>query len=135
MYEVLLVIHTLIVLFLIGIILLQRSDGDGLSGLGGGGGNVLSGRASANIMTRTTAILATLFIVNSLALAILTSQRTHSSVMGSVMEEEGAATDAASTMDATEEKAPAAETPDAKTEKKVEKKTETKKAPSVPKPE
>ena len=55
---------------LIGIILLQRSDGDGLGGLGGGGNNVFSGRGKANFLTRTTAILATIFMLSSLALSM-----------------------------------------------------------------
>lgn len=71
MYTVLLVIHTLLVLFLIGVILIQRSSDDGLSGLGGGGGNVLSGRAAGNMLTRVTAILATIFIITSLALGVM----------------------------------------------------------------
>ncbi len=70
-YTVLLVIHTLIILFMIGFILLQRSDNDGLSGLGGGGSNVLSGRAAGNLLSHTTAVLATCFIITSLVLAIL----------------------------------------------------------------
>ena len=53
MYDVLLVIHTLLVLFFIGLVLIQRSDSDGLSGLGGGGGNqFMTGRGFANLMTR-----------------------------------------------------------------------------------
>lgn len=87
MYTVLLVIHTIIVLFLIGIILLQRSESDGLSGLGGGGGNVLSGRGAANAMTRATAILATIFIITSLALAILSGQDTRGSIVDAITEE------------------------------------------------
>lgn len=71
MHTVLLVIHILVTAMLIGIILLQRSDGDGLGGLGGGGGNtVFSGRGKANFLTRTTAILATVFMLSSLALSL-----------------------------------------------------------------
>ncbi len=76
MYTVLLVIHVLITIALIGIILIQRSDSDGLSGLGGGGGmnSFLSGRSKANFLTRATSILAGAFILTSLGLGILISQ-------------------------------------------------------------
>ncbi len=62
MYTILLVIHTIIVVFLILMVLLQRTDSDGLSGLGGGGGNqFMTGRGAANLMTRTTSLLAAAF--------------------------------------------------------------------------
>ncbi|MBV8938626.1 MAG: preprotein translocase subunit SecG [Alphaproteobacteria bacterium] len=83
MYTVLLVTHTILVLFLIAIILLQRSGDDGLSGLSGGGGNLLSGRAAGNVLTRTTAILATLFICTSLALAIMSGHMRGRSILDS----------------------------------------------------
>ncbi len=70
MYTVLLVIHVLITLALIGIILFQRSSTDGL-GLSGGGNSVMSGRAQANLLTRTTSILAGAFLFSSLALGYL----------------------------------------------------------------
>lgn len=75
MYDFLLIVQTIVVLMLIGIILIQRSDSDGFgTGTGGGGGNqFMTGRASANLLTRTTAILATIFIVLSLALAKMSS--------------------------------------------------------------
>lgn len=74
MYTVLLVVHVIITLAMIIIILMQRSTG-GLGGMGGGaGGGLVSSRGQANLLTRTTAILATLFIVNSLALSWLTQQ-------------------------------------------------------------
>ncbi len=74
METVLLVIQVLVSSALIGIILIQRSDSDGF-GLGSGSGmNIFSSRGQANFLTRTTAILATIFIVNSLALSILASR-------------------------------------------------------------
>ena len=69
MQTVLIVIHLMIVLALVGIVLIQRSEGGGL-GIGGGAG-FMSARGTANALTRTTAILATLFFVTSLALGIL----------------------------------------------------------------
>jgi preprotein translocase subunit SecG len=73
MQTVLIVIHLLIVLALIGVVLLQRSEGGlGLGGGGGGGtGGFLTGRGQANALTRATAILAALFFTTSLALGIL----------------------------------------------------------------
>ncbi len=76
MENVLIIIHLIIVLALIGVVLLQRSEGGGL-GLGGGGGGGVSGfmtgRGQANALTRATAVLAGLFFVTSLALTILAS--------------------------------------------------------------
>lgn len=73
MITVILVIHLLIAAGLVGVVLIQRSEGGAL-GIGGGGGGMsgfLTGRSTANLLTRTTAILATLFILTSLALAKL----------------------------------------------------------------
>ncbi len=69
MQQVVLVIHLMLVLALIGVVLLQRSEGGGL-GIGGGGGFMTS-RGTANVLTRATAILAGLFFLTSLALSIL----------------------------------------------------------------
>ncbi|WP_137128804.1 preprotein translocase subunit SecG [Rhizobium sp. FY34] len=69
MQTVLIVIHLMIVLALVGVVLIQRSEGGGL-GVGGGSG-FMSARGTANALTRTTAILATLFFITSLALGIL----------------------------------------------------------------
>ena len=69
MQTVLLVVHLMVVLALVGVVLIQRSEGGGL-GIGGGSG-FMSARGTANALTRTTAILAALFFVLSLALAVL----------------------------------------------------------------
>ncbi|MFD1744333.1 preprotein translocase subunit SecG [Rhizobium helianthi] len=69
MQTVLIVIHLMIVLALVGVVLIQRSEGGGL-GIGGGSG-FMSARGTANALTRTTAILATLFFVTSLVLGIM----------------------------------------------------------------
>ena len=69
MQTVLIVIHLMIVLALVGIVLIQRSEGGGL-GIGGGSG-FMSARGTANALTRTTAILAALFFITSLGLGIL----------------------------------------------------------------
>ena len=70
MTAVILTVHVLIVLALIGVVLLQRSDGGAL-GLGGGsGGGFMTGRGAANALTRTTSMLAAAFFATSLILAI-----------------------------------------------------------------
>lgn len=69
MQTVLIVIHLMIVLALVGVVLIQRSEGGGL-GIGGGSG-FMSARGTANALTRTTAILAALFFITSLALGVL----------------------------------------------------------------
>lgn len=71
MQEVVLVVHLLITLALIGVVLVQKSEGGGL-GIGGGTmGGFMTARGSANLLTRVTAILAALFFCTSLILAIL----------------------------------------------------------------
>jgi preprotein translocase subunit SecG len=69
MQQVIIVIHLMLVLALIGVVLLQRSEGGGL-GIGSSGGFMTS-RGTANVLTRATAILAGLFFVTSLTLSIL----------------------------------------------------------------
>lgn len=76
MQTVLIIVHLIIVLALIGVVLLQRSEGGGmgLGGGGGGGGGVsgfMTGRGQANALTRATAVLAALFFMTSLALTIM----------------------------------------------------------------
>lgn len=75
MQHVVIVIHLMLVLSLIGVVLLQRSEGGGLGigGGGGGGGGFMSSRGTANVLTRATAILAGLFFATSLILSILAS--------------------------------------------------------------
>jgi preprotein translocase subunit SecG len=82
MHTVLLVIHVFVAITLVGIILLQRSEGGGL-GLGGGGGSgsFMSVRGTANMLTRTTAILAGLFMVTSLLLAMLAGNHGQGSLL------------------------------------------------------
>jgi preprotein translocase subunit SecG len=72
MIKVLLVLHVFVTIALIGVVMIQRSEGGGL-GLGGGQGmgNFMSGRGTANLLTRATAILGTAFFVLSLGLALL----------------------------------------------------------------
>jgi preprotein translocase subunit SecG len=68
MIILLFVLHVLIAIGLVGVILLQKSEGGAL-GMGGGGmSGFMTGRSTANLLTRTTAILALLFILTSLSL-------------------------------------------------------------------
>ncbi len=68
MQTVIIVIHLMVVSTMIGLVLLQRSEG---GGLGMGGGGFMSNRGTANVLTRATAILGTVFFVTSLILSIL----------------------------------------------------------------
>ena len=69
MTAIILAIHTIIVLGLVGVVLLQRSEGGAL-GMGGGGGGFMSGRGAANVLTRSTTVLAGLFFASSMLLAL-----------------------------------------------------------------
>lgn len=73
-----LILHLLIALAMVGVILLQRSEGGGL-GIGGGGGGgmdgLMSSRETANFLTRLTAILAVAFMASSILLALLVEDR------------------------------------------------------------
>jgi len=82
MQTFIIIIHLLIVSAMIGVVLLQRSEGGGL-GIGSGGG-FLTSRGTANVLTRTTAILAGLFFVTSLVLSILAGmeRKPHSVIQG-----------------------------------------------------
>ena len=71
MQTVIIVVHLMIVAVLIGTVLLQKSEGGGL-GMGGGAG-FMSSRGTANLLTRTTAVLAFLFFLTSLSLNWLAS--------------------------------------------------------------
>ena len=72
MTTVLLVLHFFITLALIGVVLLQRSEGGGLGiGSSQGMGSFMTGRGTANLLTRATAFLAVAFFVLSLTLAYL----------------------------------------------------------------
>jgi preprotein translocase subunit SecG len=74
MQTILLVIYLMVVVALIGVVLIQRSEGGGL-GIGGGSG-FMSARGTANALTRTTAILATLFFVLALGMGIIARYET-----------------------------------------------------------
>ena len=80
MLTVIIVIHLMLVLGLIGVVLLQKSEGGGLISSTSG---FLSNRGSANVLTRATALLATGFFLTSLALSWLAGyERKPSSILG-----------------------------------------------------
>lgn len=78
MQTVLLVVHIMIVLALIVVVLMQRSEGGalGMGGSGSGGGGFLTGRGTANLLTRTTAILALCFFATSILSTIIAKRET-----------------------------------------------------------
>lgn len=110
MMIVVLVVHVLLAVSLIGVVLIQKSEGGGL-GLGGGGGGGMSGfmtgRSTANLLTRTTAILAGCFMATSIILAILAAHQ-HSGG-GSILDQIPASTAPATPPKAAD--APVAPTP------------------------
>ncbi len=92
MGNVVLVIHLILALSLIGIVLVQRSEGGGL-GIGGGGGGARSGRPASTPMAKMTWILATGFVITSISLTILAARSANSD---SVLQRLGGGTSEAS---------------------------------------
>ena len=93
METLVLTIHILIALALIGVVLLQRSEGGGLGiggggGGGGAGGGFMTACGTANLLTRVTAILAACFFATSLILAIMAGAgRESASIIDEVISE------------------------------------------------
>lgn len=75
MQTVLLVVHLVIAVFLIGLVMLQKSEGGALGIGGSGGGGLFSSRGVGNTLTRSTAILAAAFFATSIALTILSNHK------------------------------------------------------------
>ena len=73
MQTVVILVHLMIVLAMVGLVLIQKSEGGGLGMGGGSGGGFMSNRGTANVLTRATGILAALFFATSLFLSILAS--------------------------------------------------------------
>jgi preprotein translocase subunit SecG len=73
MENVVLTIHLILAFCLIGVVLLQRSEGGGL-GMGGGGGGAMSGRAAATALTKLTWVFAVGFIITSISLTMIAAQ-------------------------------------------------------------
>ena len=78
MTTVLIVIHLMVVLAMIGLVLLQRSEGGAL-GIGGGAGGFMTGRGAGNVLTHATGVLAIVFFATSIGLALLARLETRPS--------------------------------------------------------
>jgi len=78
MTTVVIVVHLMVVLAMIGLVLLQRSEGGAL-GIGGGQGAFMSGRSAGNVLTRSTAVLAVAFFATSLGLALISKYQANPS--------------------------------------------------------
>lgn len=92
MENVVLTVHLILALLLIGVVLLQRSEGGGL-GMGGSGSGVMTGRQAATALTKLTWALAAGFIVTSLTLTVLAAHKAgSSSVLDRLLESPPAAT-------------------------------------------
>ena len=83
MDKVLLVIHLMVAAALVGVVLLQKSEGGALGIGGGGGGGFMTGRGTANLLTRITAMLAAAFFTTSILLSLLAR---HGAPAGSVFD-------------------------------------------------
>ena len=87
MENFILIINIILAVLLVGIILLQRSEGGAL-GLGVSQDNFVSSRSAGSFLTKTTAILATLFIITSISLTIISKEEYSSTSVLEKIEEE-----------------------------------------------
>jgi preprotein translocase subunit SecG len=121
--NLLIVVHVLVALAIIGLVLLQHGKGADMgSGFGGGAsGSLFGATGSANFLSRTTAILATIFFLLSLALAYVATKKPVEAggVMDAVRQEDSRKTDSGKTPAKPEAKAPEAPKPPAPQEKQV----------------
>ncbi len=74
LFHFLIVVQAIVAASLVGIVLMQRSEGGGL-GMGGSPSGLMSARGAADFLTRTTTILATLFILLSISLAFVAAKK------------------------------------------------------------
>ena len=96
MENVILTVHLILALLLIGVVLLQRSEGGGL-GMGGGGG-VMTGRQAANALSKATWIIAIAFLATSTMLTLLAARQ---GSISSVIDQLGLSTDVSAPAPAT----------------------------------
>ena len=87
MENFILIINVILAILLVGVILLQRSEGGAL-GLGISQDNFISSRSAGSFLTKTTAILAALFIITSISLTIMSKEEFSSSSVLEKVEEE-----------------------------------------------
>jgi preprotein translocase subunit SecG len=107
--EALLVLQIIVVTMMVVVILMQHSSSDGFTGSGASTGGLMTGRGQANLLSKTTKILATIFLVNSLALAFISSNAKHETTViddiiqtESITSQEDAATEGEAVKDAIE---------------------------------
>jgi preprotein translocase subunit SecG len=74
MFAFLLVVHAIVAAALVTVILMQRSEGGGL-GMGGSPSGLMSARGAADFLTRATSVLATIFVIFSIVLAVYAATR------------------------------------------------------------
>ena len=83
MENIVLTVHLLLALGLIGVVLLQRSEGGGLGIGGGGGGGAMSGRAAATALAKVTWVFAIGFLITSITLTVIAANNANG---GSVLD-------------------------------------------------
>ncbi|SFR53095.1 preprotein translocase subunit SecG [Litoreibacter janthinus] len=82
MENIVLTVHLIIALCLIGIVLIQRSEGGGL-GMGGGGGGAMSGRPAISALGKLTWVFGIAFVITSISLTVIAARNSNS---GSVLD-------------------------------------------------
>jgi preprotein translocase subunit SecG len=85
LFHFLIVVQAIVAASLVGVILMQRSEGGGL-GMGGSPSGLMSARGAADFLTRTTTILATLFVLLSISLAFVAARQGGSSTIDTSLE-------------------------------------------------
>jgi len=86
LFQFLIVLQGIVAAALVGIILMQRSEGGGLGMGGGSPSGLMSARGAADFMTRTTTALATLFVLLSIGLAFVAAQQSGGSTLDDSLE-------------------------------------------------
>ena len=87
MENFILVIDIILALLLIGLVLLQKSEGGAL-GLGASQDSFVSSRSASNFLTKATTVIATLFIITSISLTIISKQKISTTSVLEIVEEE-----------------------------------------------
>jgi preprotein translocase subunit SecG len=85
LFHFLIVVQAIVAASLVGIILMQRSEGGGL-GMGGSPSGLMSARGAADFLTRMTTILATIFIILSISLAFVAAKKSGSGTIDTSLE-------------------------------------------------
>ena len=75
---ILLAIHVLVTVFLILIVLIQKTEGGSSLFASGGGGSMFNARGTSNMLTKATWVLASIFLLNCIAMAAIDSSRVQS---------------------------------------------------------